>query len=154
MLGTIVTLLSGPFGGFASGIIGSGLGAITDYFKNKQDMQQMQLKHDHEARLLKMNIEARGSEMENEALIAQVDAAKEMVTGSYQHDASYGQASKGVVNILKLIRPSLTFFLLVLVGVIYFKATASEQLDIIATVTYLSEVAVTWWFGDRARGKK
>jgi|TARA_Y100000310_G_scaffold92194_2_gene89807 hypothetical protein len=154
MLAAVISLFGGPFGGFLSGILGSGIGAITDYFKKKQELQAQLAKQAHEVKLLEMNISARGQEMESEQAIAQIEATAAMMKGSYQHDASYGQASPWAVNLLRMIRPTLTLVLILLTAVVYWQAEVGEQSGIVATVLYLTEVAVTWWFADRARGKK
>ena len=75
---------------------------------------------------------------------------------SYSHDQSAGQASQWATNILRLVRPGLTFGLIVLVGIIYFRTDdIGQQETIIQSVIYMASSSVLWWFGDRAlRSKK
>jgi hypothetical protein len=73
---------------------------------------------------------------------------------SYGHDNSMGARSLWVVDILSLVRPILTFGLVLLVAVLYFYADAGGKASIEASVIFLCASAVTWWFGDRTLRKK
>jgi len=149
-MGFLTTLLMGP----ATGLLGSLFGGVMKYFEKKQEMEAQAIKQAHEVTLLQMNIAARGEEMENEAMIAQVAATADMVSASYQHDASYGTSNPWINGALRMIRPILTIGLIALTTLIFLKANEAEQSKIILTVLYMTEVAVTWWFADRARGSK
>ena len=60
-----------------------------------------------------------------------------------------------VANILRLVRPTLTLGLIVLVGILYFSADIGGRATIEASVIYMTSSSVLWWFGDRAlRPKK
>jgi membrane associated rhomboid family serine protease len=65
-----------------------------------------------------------------------------------------GTGSLWVIDLLRLVRPVLTFSLIVLVGMLYFSADMGGRATIEASVIYMCSSAVLWWFGDRAMRKK
>ncbi len=149
-MGFITTLLAGP----VVGLLGSVFNGIMGIVERKQKMAERAAEYSHETNLLKMNIDARGQEMENEALIAQTDAVSQMVQKSYGHDAIYADSSSKSVQKLSFFRPLLTLLMLGLVAAIYFTTEdLGIQVDITMTILFLFEVAMTWWFADRARDK-
>ena len=87
--------------------------------------------------------------------MAEANADSNMRMASYSHDSMGGPSSMWVVNVLRLVRPTITFGLIILVGFLYFGADIGGRATIEASVIYLSSSAVLWWFGDRAmRSKK
>ena len=154
-------LLGILFGGPAFGLIGSLFGQVFKLVNAFVEAKEKARQREHELRLLKMNIEARGEEMESEALIAQVEATAEMLKGSYKHDASYGVPSPWARNVLRFVRPALTFLVLGLVALIYFIDGEGMDLDtglavkerITMSLIMLAEIAFTWWFADRQINK-
>ena len=83
---------------------------------------------------------------------SKIDADSRMA--SYSHDSMAGTGSLWVVDLLRLVRPVLTFSLIVLVGMLYFSADMGGRATIEASVIYMASSAVLWWFGDRALRKK
>lgn len=155
-----MSLLAGPATGLFGSLVSNIFGGIAGYFKRKQELQAQKLQQDHETNLLQMNISARGQEMENEQMIAQMAAAADMLAASYQHDASYGPVSTKVAAVLRFVRPVLTLLLLILTGTIYFTSldaatiTVGEETmtikdKVVMSVLFMTEAAVFWWFADR-----
>ncbi len=160
-MGIIATILSGPL----LGLLGSAFSSVMGYFEREQRMKADKAKHDHETRLLEMNIRARGQEMENEAWIAQMGATADMLAGSYEHDASYGPVSGNISAALRFVRPLLTLILVVLTGIIYFSVADGAVIEIdgdtmtvrervVISVLLMTEAAITWWFADRRISRK
>lgn len=156
-MGVLINLLAGP----VLGLLGSWAGAIVRYFEKKQEIEAQKLRQDHELALTRLNIEARGREMENEAWLAQVHATAEMVKSSYEHDASYGPVSRAAALYLRWVRPALTFLLLVLVAAMFFFAGEPYRIEgmtiqerIVVSTLMMAEAAVTWWFADRTRDRQ
>ena len=83
---------------------------------------------------------------------AKIDADSRVA--SYGHDSMGGTSSVWVIDVLRLVRPVLTFALILLVGILYFKAAPGGRATIEASVIYMASSAVLWWFGDRAMRKK
>tara|TARA_R100001530_G_C4268619_1_gene142499 strand:- start:203 stop:691 length:489 start_codon:yes stop_codon:yes gene_type:complete len=159
MGGLIGMLLGGP--GF--GLIGAVLTQVGKFADRWAQAKEDAAKRTHEIQLLKMNIEARGREMENEQVIAQAQAMADMMSASYRHDASYGPTGPKAAAILKFVRPALTFIALALAAVIVFIMgdssidvesgwTIKEQAAI--RILVLAEIAFTWWFADRGISKR
>lgn len=153
-MGFLAQLIAGP----VLGLLGSALGSVFKWFEKKQEIEAQRLRQDHEIALTKLNIEARGKEMENEAWLAHISATAEMVKSSYEHDASYGPVSKGAAVWLRWVRPALTLILLALVAAEFFYAGEQYRIEgmtiqerIVASSLMMCEAALTWWFADRTR---
>ena len=153
----LFTLIAGP----VTGLLGSAFGTLTKWLEHRQRMAELDRQQAHELRLQELNIQARGQELEQEALIAQTQAHADAMAASYRHDASAGQTHKWVASALRLMRPLFTLLLISLAGAIYFFALPGDAVEgkplrehVALTVLYLAEVAVTWWFADRARSSR
>ena len=147
-----MSILTTILAGGATGIFGTFISKLFGVF----DIWQNRINHrddmQHEITLLKMQIDAKAAESEQESLIAQSKDASDIRVASYQHDSSYGTASQWVINILRFIRPILTLFLLVAIFYIWSTGhkTLMTQGMILEFLTYASMTAITWWFGDRS----
>tara|TARA_R110002110_G_scaffold401408_1_gene618238 strand:+ start:1059 stop:1520 length:462 start_codon:yes stop_codon:yes gene_type:complete len=140
------------FGGPIVGVLGSLVSGVVGYFERKQQIEADKAKYAHEKKLLDMQHAMRGREMENERAIATMETDAQNLSASYMHDASYGQATQWVVNVLRLVRPALTVALVGIVAYMVVANTAGVEGQKIATkVLFLAEVAVTWWFADRRK---
>lgn len=159
-MGFLVSLFGGPL----AGLLGSLVSGVVGYFEKKQQIAADQAKFAHEEKLQEMNIAARGNELEHEDLIAQTKAITDTLGASYQHDASYGAVSPGAAAALRWVRPGLTIFLLVLVAIVWFTApdgaitvgdeTMTIREKIVASILFMAEASLTWWFADRRRANK
>ncbi len=156
-MGALLTMIAGP----ATGLLGSLAGGAVRYFERRQRIREMEIEHAHELRLQELNLKARGEELENERLIARAEADAASLRASYRHDASAGPAHRWVASALRLVRPALTLGLVAVGAAIYFASGPADMIEgrtvrehTALTLLYLAEVAVTWWFADRARGRK
>lgn len=152
-----MALIAGP----VTGLAGSLLGGAVRYFERRQRIEELKIEHAHELRLQELAAKTRGEELENERLIAQAEADAASLRASYRHDASAGPAHAWVASALRLVRPVLTLGLIAVGAAIYFEAGPLDTIEgrsvrehTALTLLYLAEVAVTWWFADRARGRK
>ncbi len=125
------------------GLLGSLFTSGTRIFEKKIDYQ-------HELNLYKAQAELKVIEMENEAKIAEGQAASAAFQASYQHDTDYGKPSRRVADILRFIRPAFTFLLMALVAAIYFTSAEFDMREAItlSTLDYAG-MALSWWFGSR-----
>lgn len=151
----IFSLLSGG----VTGILGSLLGRVAGFFEKAQTQKFRREEWGHERALIDLQMRGREAEWENERAIAEVDAASRMREASYAHDTSTGQGSQWVINVLRLVRPALTLALIAMTAAFWFSRDLDTTIDgeslrgrIVASTLYLATAAVTWWFGDRARG--
>tara|TARA_Y100000310_G_scaffold99732_1_gene97582 strand:- start:465 stop:932 length:468 start_codon:yes stop_codon:yes gene_type:complete len=154
-MGFLMTLFGGPL----VGLLGS---LATGWFKGKEEERaavSRQAEYDQEYRLQVLQGEQRSQDAENDLAIAQADAAARAVTASMGHDTALtAKESRWVTNTKALVRPALTGGLVALVGLMYFRGPGADasalQNEIATGILFLAEVAVTWWFGDRARASK
>ena len=139
--------------GGATGIIGSVIGQAGRFLETRQKLKKMALEFDQELKLQEMQIEARSAELESERAIAEENAAATIKAASYAHDASYGGSIIG--NILRFVRPILTFMLLGFSVYVFLEALGDDVIkrEISNQILFLTTTAVTWWFGDRSMKK-
>jgi len=150
MLAGLVTLLGGPL----VGLFGSVVSGFVGYFEKKQQIEMEKVRFAHETNLLQLNIAARGEEMENERMMASMQADSANLIASYQHDAfsGAGKPYRWVASVLRLVRPALTVGLIALVAYLIAADIAGIEMQAVAMkILFLAEVAVSWWFADRRR---
>ena len=152
MFGVISSVLTGG----ATGLIGSLLSKGIGIFEAGQKRKDKALEYEQELKLLDKQAALRTAETENELAIANAETAASLREASYSHDSSMGKPHRWVVDVLRLVRPVLTGFLLILVGGIYFTTDDfAMKAGVIDSVLFMTSSAVTWWFGDRSlQGKK
>lgn len=148
---SLLSLLAGP----VIGVVGSAISAFAQHKTKLLELQMIDRKHAHEIRLQELAFQSRHAELESEERIASTNAQASMVQGSYQHDASYGIPTPRAAIVLRMTRPLLTVGLVGLVAAFYFTTDdAVQRGQITTTALFLAEVAVSWWFADRARQSK
>jgi len=145
----ILEVVSLIFGGGATGLLGTFVNRAFGYAEKQRD-------YAHEIKLQDLAMKQRGMELEKEAEIAESAAAATIRSDSYKHDLAAGNTSKWVNNLLRLVRPVLTLFLVGLVAGIWWSLGEENELadQIVAGVLYLTTTAITWWFGDRCPTRK
>jgi len=148
LIGTVLT-------GGATGVIGSVIGKAFSFVDAWQEEKKADKDHGRTIEMLRLQNEIGAEENEREMAVAEANADANMRMASYSHDSMGGPSSIWVANLLRLVRPVLTFSLIVLVGILYFLADMGGRATIEASVIYMSSSSVLWWFGDRAlRSKK
>jgi len=147
LLGTVLT-------GGATGIIGSVIGKAFSFLDAWQEEKKATNEHGRTLELLELQNKLGAEENEREMAITQskIDADSRMA--SYSHDRMVGTSSLWVIDLLRLVRPVLTFALIILVGILYFNAVPDGRATIEASVIYMSSSSILWWFGDRTLRKK
>jgi hypothetical protein len=147
LIGTALT-------GGITGVVGSVIGKAFSFLDAWQEEKKATNEHGRTIALLELQNKIGAEESEREITIAQskVDADSRMA--SYSHDSMAGTGSLWVIDLLRLVRPVLTFSLIVLVGMLYFSSDTGGRTTIEASVIYLCSSSCLWWFGDRALRKK
>ncbi|ANS04748.1 hypothetical protein [uncultured Mediterranean phage] len=135
LLGTVLT-------GGATGIIGSILGKAFGFLEYWVEEKKKDNDHQRTLEMLEMQGKLRAEDRENEQRIA-----------SYTHDTGIGMGSQWVIDLIRLVRPCLTFLLIIIVFVIYFSDPVGRD-TIEASVIFMASTATLWWFGERAMRKK
>ena len=166
MLETLFNLGASVLTGGATGLLGTALSAVVDFFQSRQ-------RHSQELDLRRLDIELAKVEAEGAAAHATIEAQATRERAEWEAlEASYREASRRwsrpgegrlmqfVDAVRGLTRPLLTWSLFALVGAIYFLLGASDlaamglRPRIVETVLYLFTAAILWWFGSRQIEKR
>ena len=166
MLETLFNLGASVLTGGATGLLGTALSAVVDFFQSRQ-------RHGQELDLRRLDIELAKAEAEGAAAHATIEAQATRERAEWEAlEASYREASRRwsrpgegrlmqfVDAVRGLTRPLLTWSLFALVGAIYFLLGASDlgavglRPRIVETVLYLFTAAMLWWFGSRQIEKR
>lgn len=150
-------------GGGIFGIFGAVAGQVSQYFAKKQEQKFQLKKWDYEKDLLKLDMEAKQQETEQELAIVSQQGAWKGLDSSISADAMMKPSSKWAQDIKSLFRPFLTISLWGLAGWVFYKVVLSTQLDVftaaetkelvkymVYSVFFSASTATVWWFGDRA----
>lgn len=129
------------------GLIGTTLGRVASIFERRDKNAHEKARWGHEYRLHELNMKARNQEAEIELELASQAGSWAGLEASIKAEASSGVASKWVINLLRLVRPSLTFLLWIITAGIFLK-TQNEA--IAEAAVFAATAATLWWFGDRA----
>jgi hypothetical protein len=132
----MLDLITNALGGGALGVllrIGNG------FFENYKAGQ------DHKRKL---------EEAKAMAEIASDKAKWDAFTASQQAATPPDNISPWAANTITLFRPVITLLLLVLVTIVFFRVTVSEQADMIDEIQFCAFNCIGWWFGDRMTRKK
>ena len=119
-------------------ILGAAIGAVASIFN-----QGVSIYRDNQQ--AKIDERRRSDELE----MAKLTASSNTQIASYKHDTDGGQASLWVVDLLRLVRPAITFYALALISIFYFYASEIDRGLIIASVLDVASMSVAWWFGSR-----
>jgi hypothetical protein len=92
-------------------------------------------------------MKARAQESEIEIELAAQAGSWKGLEASIKADAASGKASRWVVNLLRLVRPALTFLLWIITAGIFLR---TQNQAIAEAAVFAATAATLWWFGDRA----
>jgi hypothetical protein len=140
--------------GGLTGVVGSIIGKAFSFLDAWQKEKAADSEHGRTLELLELQNKIGAEESEREMEIAQAKIDADSRVASYSHDSMAGTSSIWVSDCLRMVRPLLTFSLILLVGILYFKAVPEGRATIEASVIYLCSSSCLWWFGDRANRKK
>lgn len=128
--------------GATLGALGSIVNAGLGIYKEKVQIAAEEKRRSDEYEIAKLNAS-------KEKQITAINADAQSLAASYKHDTKTGDASPWVINIIRLVRPSITFYALGLITVFWFFATDVDRAIIITATLDICSMAVAWWFGDR-----
>lgn len=128
--------------GATLGALGSIVNAGLGIYKEKVQIAAEEKRRSDEYEIAKLNAS-------KEKQITAINADAQSLAASYKHDTETGEASPWVINIIRLVRPSITFYALGLITVFWFFATDVDRAIIITATLDICSMAVAWWFGDR-----
>lgn len=129
------------------GIVGTALGRVAGFFERKQTFKHQVERWQHEYRLHELQMRARAQETEMEIALTAQRGSWRGLEESIKADAAIGKASKWVINVLRLVRPTLTLLLWLITGWIF---AETQNGSIVEAAVFAATAATLWWFGDRA----
>ena len=129
------------------GIVGTVLGRFAGYFERKQEHVQERARWGHEYKLHELNMAARHQETELELALSAQQGSWAGLEASIKAEAALGKASQWVINILRLVRPAITFVLWCITAAIFL---ITQESAITEAAVFAATAATLWWFGDRA----
>jgi len=129
------------------GIVGTALGRVAGFFERKQTFKHERERWQHEYKLHELQMMADVQETEMEIALTAQRGSWEGLEASIKADAAIGQASKWVINVLRLVRPTLTLLLWLITGWIF---AETQNGSIAEAAVFAATAATLWWFGDRA----
>lgn len=168
-------MLGGLISGGVTGLIGSVVSNITDYFEQRR-------KNEHEKELRKLDIQEMQQEYEARKQITAQKTDADTMQSSYKHDARSYSKDVDIKSVwLKtmlvfvdfvrgMVRPALTLFLIwlvwdtrqevqMIIDQAGLDALSPEKAigiytAVVEMILFLASTAITWWFGTRPRKSK
>jgi len=147
VMADIISLGLDAAAGGVFGIIGTTIGRVAGIFERRDKNAHERAKWVHEYKLHALNIKARAQETELEIELAAQAGSWAGLEASIKAEASVGKASQWVINVLRLVRPSLTILLWVITASIFLK---TQNQAVGEAAVFAATAATLWWFGDRA----
>jgi len=129
------------------GIVGTALGRVAGFFERKQTFKHERERWQYEYKLHELQMMADVQETEMEIALTAQRGSWQGLEASIKADAAIGQASKWVINVLRLVRPTLTLLLWLITGWIF---AETQNGSIAEAAVFAATAATLWWFGDRA----
>ena len=129
------------------GLVGTALGRVAGFFERRQTFEHEQAQWQHELALHELTMRARAEESEQELALAAQAGSWAGLEASILAEASLGEASRWVINTLRLVRPMLTLSLWLITGYIF---AVTQDGSIVEASVFAATAATLWWFGDRA----
>jgi len=146
-MATALTLGLDAAAGGLFGIVGTALGRFAGYFEQKQQNVQERARWGHEYKLHELNMAAQHQETELELALSAQQGSWAGLEASIKAEAALGKASQWVINILRLVRPAITFILWLITAAIFL---ITQESAITEAAVFAATAATLWWFGDRA----
>ena len=148
LLGTGASALSGGL----FGLVGNIATKVVGYFEAKQAFAQKQAEWSHESELLKLQMQAKVSETEQEIHVAESQGSWSGLGASLTAEGALGMSYPWVNAVRALVRPGLTLGLTTFLACAFF-ALAPGDIDrayVADSLVFAAVTSIVWWFGDRA----
>ena len=138
------------------GLIGNVATKVVGYFEAEQLFKQKQAEWAHETDLLKLQMQTKREETEDELQIVAARGSQAGLTASLQAEAAIGTTYEWVNAVRALVRPALTFGLAAFLCAAFFAMPAGDidRAYVADSLVFAAVTAIVWWFGDRAPRRK
>ena len=174
MIGEIISVLTS---GAAGGIVGT----VGSLFKKRQERKTLEVQNKHELAMAELGLKEREAEAKYAAEAAAQERQMVQIEGDQAievaHIGAFEASQKAALEISShvprwvngiraLMRPAITLALLVFQGVIMYYGIESEEafraavvegdgmLTTLSSLSFLTNMAVSWWFGSRSSSAK
>jgi hypothetical protein len=151
LLGTGASALTGGLFGLVGNIATKAIG----YFEAKQAFTEKVAEWSHESDLLKLQMQAKAAETEQEIHIAESQGSWSGLSASLSAEEAVGSSYPWVNAVRALVRPTLTLGLTTFLSAAFF-AMAPGDIDrayVADSLVFAAVTSIVWWFGDRAPKK-
>lgn len=152
ILGTLVDAGTSALSGGLFGLVGNAVTKVAGYFEAEQAFKQKQAEWSHETDLLKLQMQAKAAETENEMQLAAASGSWTGLASSVSAETSIGATYPWVNAVRALVRPALTFGLAAFLASAFFVMTPGDidRAYVADSLVFAAVTAIVWWFGDRA----
>ena len=151
LLGTGASALSGGL----FGLVGNIATKVFGYFEAKQAFTQKLAEWSHESDLLKLQMQAKAAETEQEIHVAESQGSWSGLSASLSAEGALGASYPWVNAARALVRPALTLGLATFLATAFF-VMAPGDIDrayVADSLVFAAVSSIVWWFGDRAPRK-
>lgn len=155
IVGDLLGMGTSAMSGGLFGLVGNIATKAFGYFEAKQAFTQKQAEWGHETELLKLQMQAKADETEQEIHVAESQGSWSGLTTSVAAEAAVGASYPWVNAVRALVRPVLTVGLTSFLSVAFF-AMAPGDIDrsyVADSLVFVAVTSIVWWFGDRAPKK-
>lgn len=155
ILGDILGTGASAVSGGLFGLVGNIATKVFGYFEAKQAFVQKQAEWSHETDLLKLQMQARAAETEQEIHIAESQGSWSGLTASVTAEGGIPAAYPWVNAVRALVRPALTLGLSGFLGAAFFVLDPGDidRAYVADSLVFAAVTSIVWWFGDRAPKK-
>jgi hypothetical protein len=148
LLGTGASALTGGL----FGLVGNIATKVFGYFEAKQAFTEKVAEWSHETDLLKLQMQAKAAETEQEIHIAESQGSWSGLSASLSAEGTLASSYPWVNAVRSLVRPALTLGLATFLSAAFF-AMAPGDIDrayVADSLVFAAVTSIVWWFGDRA----
>lgn len=155
ILGTLFGTGASAFGGGLFGLLGNVATKIVGIYEARQAFTQEQAKWSHETDLLRLQMQAKAAETEQEMQIAQSQGSWGGLTASVSAEGGVANSYPWVNAVRALTRPALTLGLALFLACAFFAMDPGDidRAYVADSLVFAAVTAIVWWFGDRAPRK-
>ena len=152
ILGTLADAAASAASGGIFGLVGHVATKLAGYSESEQEFKQKQAEWLHENDLLKLQMQAKQAETENEVAVSAAAGAWSGLGESLKAETAIGDSYPWVNAVRALVRPSLTLGLALFLCSAFFALPAddAERAYVANSLVFAAVTAIVWWFGDRA----
>jgi len=151
-LGSLIGAGASAATGGIFGLVGNVVTKVIGLFEADKIFKQKQAEWVHETDLLKLQMQVRRAETEDELQVIAAHGSQAGLAESIRAEAAIGATYQWVNAVRALVRPALTFGLAAFLCAAFFVLTPGDidRAYVADSLVFAAVTAIVWWFGDRA----